>query len=209
MNQSGQNQKSDRYQPTSREEKEFDEKIIEIKRVSKKTKGGNRISFTGLVVLGDHKGRAGIGFGKAPDVLATIKKGVRKAKKNLVSIDLIDNGTIAHQVTAKHGAAIVMLKPAPDGTGVIAGGPVRAVVEAFGVRNIVTKCLGSNNKAANVHATFAALAQLKRIVTKTAEKLIDKTQENKPEIIADKKPVKVKNMVKKAVNKKTGISKKK
>ncbi|NMC35611.1 30S ribosomal protein S5 [Candidatus Beckwithbacteria bacterium] len=177
------------------EEKEFDEKIIQIKRVSKKTKGGNNISFTSLVVIGDHKGKAGIGFSKAPDVLNSIRKSVKKGKKNMVSIDLVGANTIAHQVYHKRGAAVVLLKPAPEGTGVIAGGPVRAVVEAFGVQNIVTKCMGTANKASNVYATFEALAQLKKVK-------VTKPTEAKPEKKAEiKKPVATKPVFKKEIKK--------
>ena len=130
-------------------EKEFDEKVIEIKRLSKKTKGGNKISFSALVVIGDHKGRAGVGLNKAKDVLPAIQKAIRTAKKNLITISM-EKGTIPHQITLKQGASIVLLKLAPEGTGVIAGGSVRAVVEAFGIRDIVTKSMGTNNKTSNV-----------------------------------------------------------
>jgi small subunit ribosomal protein S5 len=151
-----QNRPNNRYE---REVKEFEEKVIEIKRVSKKTKGGNKINFSALVVIGNHKGKAGVGFGKAPDVISAIKKGVRLAKKHLTQID-ITNGSIAHEILYKRGAAKVLLKPAPVGTGVIAGGAVRAVVEAFGIQNIVSKRMGTTNKGSNVHATFEALTTL-------------------------------------------------
>jgi len=143
-----------------RRDKEFEEKVVKISRVSKKTKGGNRISFTALLVVGDKKARVGVGLGKAPDVLSAIKKGVRLAKKNLIKVSM-HKGTITHEVLMKRGAATVLLKPAPEGTGIIAGGPVRSVVEAVGIRNIVTKILGTRNKASNVHATIEALKQLK------------------------------------------------
>jgi small subunit ribosomal protein S5 len=141
-------------------EKEFDEKSVEIKRVSKKTKGGNKVGFTALMVVGDKKGRVGVGLGKATDVASAIRKGTVTAKKNLVTINMTGT-TIAHEIRLKLKAARIMLKPAPAGTGVIAGGPVRAVVEAAGIKDVVAKILGSNNKYGNVLATFAALQQLK------------------------------------------------
>jgi len=141
-------------------EKEFEEKVIKISRVSKKTKGGNRISFSALLVVGDKKGKVGVGLGKAPDVLSAIRKGARLAKKNFIKVPL-DKGTITHQVLVKRGAAKLLLKPAPEGTGLIAGGPVRSVVETAGVRNIVSKILGTRNKASNVYATIEALKQLR------------------------------------------------
>ncbi|OGV92384.1 30S ribosomal protein S5, partial [Microgenomates group bacterium RIFCSPLOWO2_01_FULL_47_10] len=124
--------------------KEFDEKVVQVNRVSKKTKGGNRSGFSVLVVVGDKKGRVGVGLGKAPDVLSSIKKAVRKAKKRLVTIPL-KGTTIPFKIVYKKGAAIVLLKPAPKGTGVIAGGAVRAVVEAAGIRDVVSKIMGSDN----------------------------------------------------------------
>lgn len=142
-------------------QKEFEEKVIQINRVSKKTKGGNKMGFTALVVVGDKKGKVGVALGKANDVLSAIKKGIRLAKKSLIRVSL-KNKTIPHETMIKFGAARVLLKPAPAGTGVIAGGPVRAVVEVAGIQNIVSKILGSNNKINNVYATFYALKNLKK-----------------------------------------------
>ncbi len=144
------------------EPKEFDEKVVQINRVSKKTKGGNRIGFSVLIVVGDKKGRVGVGLGKAPDVSSAIQKGVSYAKKHLIVVPLNDF-TIPHDVYLKLGAAKVLLKPAPVGTGVIAGGAVRAVVEAAGIRNIVSKILGSKNQASNVYATLEALKHLRQV----------------------------------------------
>lgn len=149
----------------NRQIKEFEEKIIQVNRVSKKTRGGNKISFSVLVVVGDRKGKVGVGLGKAPEVLAAIKKGIKRAKKNLFKVSL-RGSTIPHQIYVKKGAAKLMLKPAPLGTGVIAGGPVRVVVEAAGIRNIVAKILGTKNKASNVYATMEAL---KLLVSRTKE----------------------------------------
>jgi small subunit ribosomal protein S5 len=146
-----------RFQP----EKEFEEKVIQVNRVSKKTKGGNQIGFSVLMVVGDKKGRVGVGLGKAPDVLSSIKKGVRRAKKHLFKVPL-KGTTIPYDITVKFGAAKVMLKPAPPGSGVIAGGAVRAVMEAAGIKDISSKVLGTRNKASNVYATIKALQQLKK-----------------------------------------------
>lgn len=145
------------------EPKEFDEKVVSISRVSKKTKGGNKVGFTALVVVGDRKGRVGVALGKANDVLSAIKKGVRKAKKRLIRVPLMGT-TIPHAVKIKNGAARLILKPAPEGTGVIAGGSVRAVLELAGIKNVVAKILGTNNKLSNVTTTFVALKRIKSII---------------------------------------------
>lgn len=149
---------------------EFDEKVIQVSRVSKKTKGGNKVGFSVLMVVGDKKGRVGVGLGKAGDVLSAIRKGIKKAKKKLIQVPL-DGTTIPFALTIKKGAASVMLKPAPQGSGVIAGGPVRAVVEAAGVRDISSKIMGTGNQASNVYATFAALIQISKIVELKSIKL--------------------------------------
>ncbi|KKU80812.1 MAG: 30S ribosomal protein S5 [Candidatus Gottesmanbacteria bacterium GW2011_GWA1_47_8] len=139
---------------------EFDEKIVQVNRVSKKTKGGNKISFSVLVVVGDKKGRVGVGLGGAPDVSSAVRKGVTYAKKHMITVPMRKT-TIPHEVRIKRGAAIVLLKPAPPGTGIIAGGAVRAVVDAAGIRDIVSKILGSKNQASNVYATMEALKHFK------------------------------------------------
>lgn len=139
---------------------EFAEKVVQVNRVSKKTKGGNKIGFSVLVVVGDKKGRVGVGLGQAPDVSSAVRKAVSYAKKHQISVAMRGR-TIVHQVNVKLGAARVLLKPAPPGTGVIAGGAVRAVVEAAGIRDISSKILGSKNQASNVYATMEALKQLK------------------------------------------------
>lgn len=144
--------------------KEFEEKVIQVSRVSKKTKGGNKIGFSVLMVVGDKKGKVGVALGKAQDVASAIRKGVKKAKKKMIVVPL-DGTTIPFSITAKKGAGVVMLKPAPRGSGVIAGGPVRAVVEAAGVRDISSKILGSENQASSVYATFEALKQIEHLVT--------------------------------------------
>lgn len=139
---------------------EFLEKVIAIKRVAKVVKGGKRFSFNALVVVGDKKGRMGYGFGKGTEVSDAIKKALNHAKKNFVEIRL-KGTTIPHQVTGKCDASVVLLMPASDGTGVIAGGPVRAVCEAAGIKNILTKALKSHNPINVVKATVNALTQLR------------------------------------------------
>lgn len=138
---------------------EFEEKIVKINRVSKKTKGGNKIGFSALAVVGDRKGKVGVGLGKAPDVSNAIRKGILLARKHLITVPIV-NGTIPYRVDVKIGAARIMLKPAPVGSGVIAGGAVRSVVSAAGIQNISSKVLGTKNQASNVHATLEALRSL-------------------------------------------------
>jgi len=143
----------------NRQNSEFEEKIVQVNRVSKKTKGGNKIGFSVLAVVGDKKGRVGVGLGGAPDVSSSVKKGVSYAKKHMITVPM-KGTTIPFEMLVKLGAAKVLLKPAPPGTGVIAGGAVRAVVEAAGIRDIVSKILGTKNQASNVYATIEALRQL-------------------------------------------------
>ncbi len=157
-----------RYQQTrDQAPREFEEKIVQVNRVSKKTKGGNKIGFSVLAVVGDRKGRVGVGLGGAPDVSSAVRKAVSYAKKHLYTVPM-KGRTILHEVRVKRGAAQILLKPAPPGTGVIAGGAVRAVVEAAGIRDIVSKILGSKNQASNVYATMEAMKKFK---TKKIERL--------------------------------------
>ncbi len=146
----------------NREPKEFEEKVVQVNRVSKKTAGGNQIGFSVLVVVGDKKGRVGAGLGQGPEVQSSIQKAIAYAKKHLFTVPM-KGTTIPHQVLVKLGAAKVLLMPAPAGSGVIAGGAVRAVVEAAGIKDISSKVLGTSNQANNVYATMEALRRLKQI----------------------------------------------
>ncbi|MBI5179555.1 MAG: 30S ribosomal protein S5 [Nitrospinae bacterium] len=139
---------------------EFLEKVIFINRVAKVVKGGRRFSFSALVVIGNREGTVGIGYGKAKEVPEAIKKAVAAARKHLTTILLMD-GTIPHEVTGHAGAGLVFMKPASKGTGVIAGGPVRAIMESAGIHNILTKSIGSSNPFNVVHATMKALKSLR------------------------------------------------
>lgn len=140
---------------------ELNEKVVSIKRVTKVVKGGRNMRFTALVVVGDGNGHVGAGLGKAAEIPEAIRKGKEDAAKKLISVSLDENGSITHDLIGKFGSASVLLKKAPDGTGVIAGGPARAVIELAGIKNIRTKSLGSNNKQNVVLATIEGLSQIK------------------------------------------------
>lgn len=153
------------YKP---EPKEFQETVVQINRISKKTKGGNQIRFSALVVVGDRNGRVGAGHAKAPDVVSAIQKAIAQAKKHFIIVPMKDT-SIPYKIFVKEGASKIMLKPARAGSGIIAGGALRAVLEAAGVRDVVAKVLGTNNKAANVNTAIEALKQLGELYKKKTQ----------------------------------------
>src|SRR5690606_23421026 len=157
-----------------REEKQFEERIVSINHITKVVKGGRRYRFSVVVVVGDKKGRVGVGTGKAIEIPDAIKKAVEDAKKSLINVAIV-NTTIPHQVTGVYGAGKVFLKPAPAGTGVIAGGPVRAVVELAGIENIFSKSLGSSTPINIVRAALKGLNEVRTV--EEVAKLRDKSTE--------------------------------
>ena len=152
--------RDDRRNQQQDERSQYIERVVTINRVSKVVKGGRRFSFTALVVVGDGNGLVGVGYGKAKEVPAAISKGVEEAKKNFFRVPRIEGRTIPHRVQGEAAAGVVMLRPATAGTGVIAGGPVRAVLECAGIHDVLSKSLGSSNQINIVHATVAALKEL-------------------------------------------------
>ncbi len=189
--------------PNGAAEKEFEQRMIDIARVTRVMAGGKRMRFRACVAIGDRKGRCGIGLAKGADVTLAINKAVNQAKKNMIEIPLI-NGTIPHRVYIKHGAAKILLKPAPLGTGVKAGGAVRMVLELAGVPNIVTKILGTNNKVNNVRGLLVALQSF--VLTdkdKQSKDKVVKVEPKKVEKSEIKKPVVKKAVVKKSDDKKS------
>lgn len=151
--------------------KEFEETVVQINRISKKTKGGNQVRFSALVVVGDKKGRVGVGLSKATDVRSAIRKAIDKATRSVVTIRMAGS-TLPYSVREKFSAAKILLKPAPSGSGIIAGGPMRVVLEAVGVKDAVGKILGTNNKLSNVYATLNAL----QTISEMAERKENKTK---------------------------------
>jgi small subunit ribosomal protein S5 len=163
------------------DDEKLKERVIHINRVAKVVKGGRRFSFSALVVVGDEAGHVGVGLGKANEVPEAIRKGNDQARKNLFKVPMI-GATVPHDVTGHFGAGKVLLRPASPGTGVIAGGAVRAVVESAGIQDILSKCLGSTNKYNVVHATVAALQGLRgpEVVAKARSKELDEIASDYP-----------------------------
>jgi len=139
---------------------EFKDQVIYVGRVTKVVKGGKNFSFSALVVVGDGRGKVGFGLGKALEVPSAIKKGIESAKRNMIRVPVTPTGSLPHQITGRFGAGSVLMKPAPEGTGIIAGAAVRAVMEAAGIHNVLTKSLGSSNPHNVVRATFEGLTSL-------------------------------------------------
>lgn len=160
-NRGGNGRRNDRRNHQDNERDKYIERVVTINRVSKTVKGGRNMSFTALVVVGDGQGQVGVGYGKAKEVPAAIQKGAEEARKNFFRVPLIA-GTVTHPVQGEAAAGVVMLRPASPGTGVIAGGAVRAVLECAGVHDVLAKSLGSDNAINVVHATVAALKMLQR-----------------------------------------------
>ncbi|PIU73508.1 30S ribosomal protein S5 [Candidatus Shapirobacteria bacterium CG06_land_8_20_14_3_00_40_12] len=154
-----QNNKRGAFERFQKPVSEFTEKVVKIKRVSKKTKGGNQIAFTALVVSGDKKSRVGVGHGRAKSVADAIQKAIKRAQKSMFTVPIVD-GTIGSSLKIKFKGAIILLRPGKKGSGLIAGGPVRSVVELAGIKDLVSKIIGSRNKSVNVWATFRALKSL-------------------------------------------------
>ena len=163
MNRRGGRRGTKRGARRPREVKEFEERVVYINRVSKTLKGGRRMRFAAVTVIGDGKGRYGYANAKAAEVPDAIKKSIEAAKKDVRKLEIVEGGTIAHEVIGKFGACRVFLKPAPDGTGIIAGGPVRAILELAGIKNVYSKVYGSRNALNVIRATVAGLSDLKSV----------------------------------------------
>ena len=168
-----------------REESEFDQVIIDIARVTRVMAGGKRMRFRVCLAIGDRKGRVGSAIAKGADVAIAVNKAFTKAKKNVINVPII-NETVPHRVDVKLGAAKLLIKPAPKGTGIIAGGAVRVILDLAGVSNVVAKILGTNNKINNVKATMKALSTLKRIEPKLAKKQDKPSKPDLAETTSDK-----------------------
>jgi small subunit ribosomal protein S5 len=182
----GEVRKPRRRRPVQKEQSEFEQKILELARVTRVTKGGKRMRFRACLLIGDRKGRVGLGVAKGADVQIAIEKAFRQAKKNIVFVNTV-NDTIPHDVYSKYGAAKILLKPAPKGTGLKSGGATRMVLTLAGVPNAVSKVLGGNNKINNAKATFDAL----RLLTVVEQKEIKKEQkvDSNKGVELKKKPV--------------------
>lgn len=161
--------------PGQRAVPEFEQKLIDLARVTRVMAGGKRLRFRACVIVGNRKGKVGFAVDKGADVAIAVDKAARKAQKNLLTVPLVNN-TIPHEIKVKFKAAQIILKPAPQGTGVISGGAVRSVMELAGVQNVVTKILGTSNKITNVMATFLALKKFKKVNQQKSKTLLDKVK---------------------------------
>jgi len=170
-----------------KEPKEFDERVIEVTRVSRVVKGGRRIRFRALVVIGDHKGRVAMGLAKASEVTEAVRKAVNQAKKHLIEVPVI-NGTIPHEISVKYGSARIMLKPATSGTTIVAGGSVRVVAELAGITDLLSKIMGSSNKINNVAATLRAFSSFNPRVIEHVRKFSEKSDGRSTVNIAEPQP---------------------
>ena len=193
--------------------KEYEERVIEVARVSRVAKGGRRIRFRALVVIGNHNGKIGMGSAKANEVAEAVKKAVSQAKKHIVLVPII-NGTIPYEVTVKHGGARVMLKPATSGTSIVAGGSVRSVAEMAGITDLLAKSLGSSNKINNVTATIKALSSFNEDVVaklksfnKSEAPAVEKSTETTSEVSEPKEVIKKEKAAKKTAEPKEVIKK--
>mgnify|MGYP003731883579 CR=1 FL=1 len=185
-----------RRRPQQREQREFEQKILELTRVTRVTKGGKRMRFRTCLLIGDRKGRVGVGVAKGADVQISIEKAYRQAKKNVITVPMAKE-SIPYDVSAKFGAAKVIIKPAPKGTGLKSGGAVRMVLTLAGVPNAVSKILGTNNKINNAKAAFKALSQLKEVAEKKPAKKVKKVVKAEEATDADKSAPKAKPAEKK------------
>jgi len=175
-----------------KEVKEFEEEVIQIDRVTRVVKGGRRLRFRATVVIGDKKGRVGIGIGKSNEVTGAIQKAIAQAKKSLIRVPIF-NSTIPHEIKIKHKSSKILMMPAGPGTGIIAGGPVRKVVMLAGIKNILSKCLGTSNRVTNTQGAFLALSLLRQRtmpVKKEAVKVTNPAPKAKP---AEVKPIEAKS----------------
>ncbi|MBI5754702.1 30S ribosomal protein S5 [Candidatus Peregrinibacteria bacterium] len=165
--------------PRNEEAKEFQEEVLQIDRVTRVVKGGRRLRFRATVVIGNLKGRAGLGIGKSNEVVGAIRKGITKAKKNLCTIPIYQ-GTIPHEITMKYKSSKIMLRPASIGTGLIAGGSARKILELIGVKNIISKAFGSSNRINNAKATIKALMSLRKLPGRPTDN--EKMPQEKPKL---------------------------
>jgi len=175
--------------PGPKEAPEFDQKVIDLARVTRVMAGGKRMRFRACVAIGNKKGSVGYGIGKGADVTLAVTKAVNRAKKNFIVVPII-NDTIPHEVRLKYKSARLLLKPAPKGTGIKAGGPIRLILELAGVPNAVSKILGTNNKVNNLHALFAALTSFKKVQVREPKKVEKKAESVTPVVNLSKKEVK-------------------